>query len=80
MEEVTIADAKARLSALVERAAQGELVRITRRGKPVARLTGVERQMKPVDLEGLRALTSSMPRQPERARSWLRSVRDDARY
>ena len=80
MEEVTIANAKAHLSELVERAARGETVRITRRGKPVARLAGVERQPKAIDLEALRALTASMPMQPEPARSWLRSERDKSRY
>jgi prevent-host-death family protein len=80
MKEVTLADAKAHLSELVERASQGEPVHITRRGRPVARLTGVERQRKPIDLEALRALTASMPMQPEPARSWLRSVRDESRY
>jgi len=80
MKEVTLADAKAHLSELVERAAQGEPVHITRRGRPVARLTGVERQRKPIDIEALQALTASMPMQPEPARSWLRSVRDESRY
>jgi prevent-host-death family protein len=80
MEDVTIADAKAHLSELVDRAARGDPVRITRRGKPVARLGAIERQPKPIDLEALRALTASMPMQPEPARSWLRSVRDESRY
>jgi prevent-host-death family protein len=80
MEEVTVAEAKAHLSELIERAARGEPVRITRRGKPVARLTGVERHVKPIDLNALRALTMSQPFQSEPARSWLRSVRDEARY
>ena len=80
MEEVTLARAKARLSELVERAARGEPIRITRRGKAVARLIGVERRQKPVDLEALQAVTRSMPMQPAPARSWLRSVRDDSRY
>jgi prevent-host-death family protein len=80
MEEVTLAHAKAHLSELVERAARGEPIRITRRGKAVARLTGVERRQKPVDLETLQALTRSMPMQPSPAGSWLRSVRDDSRY
>jgi prevent-host-death family protein len=80
MEEVTVAEAKAHLSELIERAERGEPVRITRRGKPVARLTGVERQVKPIVLSALRALTESQPAQPEPARSWLRSVRDDERY
>ncbi|HME84260.1 MAG TPA: type II toxin-antitoxin system prevent-host-death family antitoxin [Roseiarcus sp.] len=65
---------------MVERAARGEPVRITRRGKAVARLTGIGRQPRPVDLKVLQALTQSMPMQPAPARSWLRSVRDESRY
>ena len=80
MKEVTIADAKAHLSELVECAARGETVQITRRGKPVARIVAVERQPKPVDLNALRALTEPMPMQPEPAGTWLRSVRDQSRY
>src|SRR5271165_1279345 len=80
MEEVSLARAKAHLSELVERAARGEPIRITRRGKAVARLTGIERQPRAVDLEALQALTQSMLMQPTPARSWLRSVRDDSRY
>jgi prevent-host-death family protein len=80
MGDVTLADAKARLSELVDRAMQGEAVRITRRGKPVAVLTGLGRAPKPIDLATLRALTDAMPLQPEPARSWLRSLRDGTRY
>ena len=80
MGDVTLADAKAHLSELVERAIQGEPVRITRRGKPVARIIGIDREPKPIDLAALRALTEAMPFQPEPARSWLRSVRDGSRY
>lgn len=80
MEDFPLAEAKARLSELVERAARGEPVGITRRGKPVARITGAERQLKPINLEALRALTAPMPMQPEPARNWLRSVRDELRY
>jgi prevent-host-death family protein len=80
MEEVTVAEAKAHLSELIDRAERGEPVRITRRGKLVARLTGVERQVKPIDLNALRALTGSQPIQSEPTRSWLRSARDEERY
>jgi prevent-host-death family protein len=80
MDEVTVAEAKAHLSELIERAERGVPVRITRRGKLVARLTGVERQIKPMDLDALRALTGSQPVQEEPARSWLRGVRDEERY
>jgi prevent-host-death family protein len=77
MEKVTVTEAKAHLSELIERAEQGEPVQITRRGKLVARLTGVERRVKPIDLDALRALTASQPRQTEPTRSWLRGVRDE---
>ena len=42
MDTVSIADAKARLSELVDRVAGGGSVCITRRGKPVAKLTAME--------------------------------------
>ena len=42
MASVTLADAKAHLSALVERAARGEPVRITRRGKAIAQITAID--------------------------------------
>lgn len=80
MSIVTLADAKARLSELVGRAAQGEAVRITRRGKPVAQITSVERARKPIDLASLQRLTDSMPLQPSPAREWMREIRDQERY
>jgi prevent-host-death family protein len=80
MSDVTLADAKAKLSELVERAAQGETVTITRRGKPVACLVGIHRKPKPIDFSALRSLRDSMPAQSESAATWLRAMRDDARY
>ena len=47
MDTVSLAAAKARLSELVERAEGGEDVCITRRGKPVVRLTRLDRPRKP---------------------------------
>ena len=44
MDTVSLAEAKARLSELVARAAEGETVQITRRGKPVAQLTPMKRR------------------------------------
>ena len=80
MTDVTLADAKARLSDMVDRAGLGEVVRITRRGKLVARLMAIEREPRPIDLAALRALTDAMPLQAEPAKTWLRSVRDQQRY
>lgn len=77
---VSIADAKAHLSELADRAAAGETVVITRRGKPVARLSGAAQPRKPVDLGRLRRLTTSMPEQPEDAATLVRRLRDASRY
>ncbi len=48
---VTLADAKAHLSELTERAAAGEQVIITKRGKPVARISQPERPRQAIDLQ-----------------------------
>lgn len=80
METVNLADAKARLSELVERAEAGETVCITRRGKPVAQLTRVQTPRKKIDFAALKALTDSMPRQKEPARVFMRKMRDRERY
>jgi prevent-host-death family protein len=77
---VSLADAKARLSELVEIAQSGETVVITRRGKPVARLTTASPERKAVELEALAALTGRMPRQPESAGKFIRRLREDTRY
>ena len=80
MDIVSLAEAKARLSELVARAADGETVQITRRGKPVAQLVPIEAPRKPIDLALLRSVTDSMPMQPESAGEFMRRMRDDSRY
>jgi prevent-host-death family protein len=80
MDAVSLADAKTRLSELVDRVEAGDSIEITRRGKPVARLTAVAPPRKPVELSGLRALTAKIPPQPERAADLVRSMRDGDRY
>lgn len=77
---VSLADAKARLSELAELAAAGESVVITKRGKPVVRLSRVSAIRRPVDLGTLQALTARMPRQKTGAGEFVRGVRDDSRY
>lgn len=80
MKSVSLADAKAHLSKLVDQAEAGESVCITRRGKPVARLVPVEKAREPIDIEKLRALVLSMPMQEEDAGTFMRRLRDEARY
>ena len=80
MKRVSLADAKAQLSELVDRAAAGEAVCITRRGKAVAQLTAVDAPKKHIDVAALRAITDAMPVQPETARDFIRRMRDEDRY
>jgi prevent-host-death family protein len=79
MSAVNLADAKAHLSELVDRVEAGDSIDITRRGKPVARLTAVARPRKPIDAALLQSLTASMP-QTQSAADLVRSMRDDDRY
>jgi prevent-host-death family protein len=80
MQNVNLAHAKAHLSELVERAAAGETVLITRRGKPVAQITAIKKPRKRIDSSALRAITGRMPMQPEGARDFIRRLRDKERY
>jgi prevent-host-death family protein len=80
MDAVSLADAKARLSELIDRVEAGDSIDITRRGKPVARLTGVAMPRKPIEISSLQALTAKIPPQPESAADLVRSMRDGDRY
>jgi prevent-host-death family protein len=77
---VSLANAKAHLSELVERAAAGEAVCITRRGKAVAQITAVDAPRKRIDMAALQAMTDALPVQTETAREFIRRMRDDDRY
>lgn len=80
MDTINLADAKAHLSELVDRVEAGDAIDITRRGKPVARLTAVARPRKPIDAALLAALTAAMPAQAPGAADLVRSMRDGDRY
>ena len=80
MDTINLADAKAHLSELVDRVEAGDSINITRRGKPVARLTAVASQRKPIDAAMLKALTAAMPAQTQSAVELVRSMREGDRY
>ena len=77
MEHINLADAKARLSELVDRVERGETVEITRRGKPAARLVPAMPAKVKVDVAMLRALQATMPMQTESAGDLIRRMRDE---
>jgi prevent-host-death family protein len=80
MDTIKLADAKAHLSELVDRVEAGDTIDITRRGKPVARLTAAVKPRKRVDMAMLEALTDSLPPQASDAADLVRSMRDGDRY
>jgi prevent-host-death family protein len=82
MKTVTVADAKARLSAVLDKVEAGEEIVITRRGRAVARIVP-ERTAPPgwLELEELFAFVDSQPMHPgPDAGAMLRAMRDKARY
>lgn len=80
MTAINLAQAKARLSELVERAAAGETIEITKRGKPIAQLVPVRKKLKPIDFEAIKKIADSMPYQEESAGDFMRRLRDSERY
>jgi prevent-host-death family protein len=76
MAEINLADAKAHLSALIDRVEAGDSIDITRRGKPVARLTAATRPRRRIDAVLLRSLTATMAPHAD----LVRSMRDGDRY
>jgi len=80
MTTVNLADAKAHLSELVNEVAAGNTIRILRHGKPVAQLTAVKAEKKPIDINFLRSVTDGMSLQEESAGDFMRTLRDGERY
>jgi prevent-host-death family protein len=88
MNSVNIAEAGTRLSELVDLAEAGEVINITRDGKPVARITPVAKQissagkkkLEPLDLELMRRVRASLPFDDEPAGEFVRRMRDEDRY
>jgi prevent-host-death family protein len=80
MTDISLAEAKARLSELVDRAAAGENICITRRGKPIARITAAEQPREQVDAAWLKSITDGMTPQTESAGGFIRRMRDEDRY
>ncbi|MDP1913811.1 type II toxin-antitoxin system Phd/YefM family antitoxin [Brevundimonas sp.] len=82
MERINLADAKAHLSALVDRASAGEDITILKRGKPVARIVPPfeKKPRRTITVEELRAATDGMTYQDVSAGDFVRAMRDTDRY
>ncbi len=79
MLRVNLAEAKARLSELLDKVETGEEVIITRRGREIARIRGVAVQKKPVPVDELEAFRATMPRMRTSSAKLLRQLRDEGR-
>ena len=77
MQTVTVAQAKARLSAILTHVERGGEVLITRRGQPVARLSRVQKPREPIDFAGIDALRERQPMAKEPTLKLLRQMRDE---
>ncbi|HEY0311348.1 MAG TPA: type II toxin-antitoxin system Phd/YefM family antitoxin [Allosphingosinicella sp.] len=76
MDSYSVADAKARFSEVIGKAEAGEAVEITRRGEAVVKVTAIEKTPRKVDVERLKRLTDSLPRQEKSAAELIREMRD----
>jgi prevent-host-death family protein len=72
---VSVAQAKAHLSHLLDKVEQGEDVVITRHGSPIARVSAVATQKRP--LRPLAEFRARMPRWRVPSAALLRAARDD---
>ena len=80
MVTVNLAQAKARLSELLDQVEAGEEIVITRHGRPVAHLAPAVAPKKPVDLEGLAKFRASLPPIGQSSVELLRHMRDEERF
>jgi len=78
MNRVSAYDAKTHLSALLERAAAGESITITKHGHDIARLTPTESRPEPAEIiERARRLRTALPQEPVDIREL---IEDGRRY
>ncbi|HKM65276.1 MAG TPA: type II toxin-antitoxin system prevent-host-death family antitoxin [Acidisphaera sp.] len=79
MVTVSLAQAKAHLSELLDKVEAGEEVTITRHGRAVAHLRSATPAKRPLDLERLAAFRATMPRLRRPSSELLREMRDEGR-
>ncbi len=79
MVTVSLAQAKAHLSALLDKVEAGEEIVVTRHGRAVARILSACRPKQPVPLDDLAAFRATMPRLRRSSTALLREARDENR-
>jgi prevent-host-death family protein len=77
MVTVSLVEAKAHLSELLDKVEGGETVVITRHGKPVANITSAAQPKQPIPLKELAAFRARMPRLRRPSAELIRAMRDE---
>ena len=77
MVTVNLAQAKARLSELLDKVEAGQEIVITRRGKAVAHLSAAVRPKRPIPLQELEEYRVALPRLRRPSAELLREARDE---
>lgn len=84
MTEYSIAEAKNQFPRLIDRMLDGDLVTITRRGKPVAQIVPIDPQSEtrptPIDGVWLRSIREAASTGVEPTVDTVKAMRDDYRY
>jgi len=76
---VSLAQAKARLSELLDKVESGEEIIVTRHGRAVARILSAAQPKEPIDLDRLAAFRATMPSLGRPSVELIREMRDDER-
>lgn len=77
MNTVSVAEAKAHLSELLNQVEAGEEIVITRRGQPIVRLISERKPPSPLPLPSLAAFRATMPESPVSSADLIRQMRDE---
>lgn len=80
MTSISLSEARRRLGETVRRVEAGETIEITRRGKPVARMTSAPVPRKRIDIALLQSVTDAMPGRADDAGDLVRRMRDEDRF
>ena len=77
MVTVSLVEAKAHLSKLLDKVEGGETIVITRHGKVVANITAAEQTKRPIPFKELAEFRARMPRLRKSSASLIREMRDE---
>lgn len=76
--KVSVVQAKAHFSEILAQVEAGQDILITRRGLPIARLSGVEQAMQPLRLDAIDAFRAGLKPSAQQSADLIRRMRDES--